>query len=151
MFENFTQRGRQVFVFADEEARRLNHAYIGTEHFLLGLIRVEEGLAARVLGSFGVELDRVRVTVAWIVGLGDEEVAVSELPLTPRMQTIIELAETYAHAAGSRKVGTAHLLLGLAREGNGVANLILSDDGASSEDIRDRVVDFISGQHQSPQ
>jgi ATP-dependent Clp protease ATP-binding subunit ClpC len=150
VFEGFTERARQVFVLADDEARRLKHAYIGTEHFLLGLVREDEGLAGRALASFGVEIDRVRRDVTRIVGAGDEDVPPGDLPLTPRMETIIELSEAEARAAGRQIVGTEHLLLGLAREGNGVANVILRDYGVSSEDIRKRVIDFISGRGQGP-
>jgi ATP-dependent Clp protease ATP-binding subunit ClpA len=143
--ENLTERARQVFVLADDEARRLNHAYIGTEHFLLGLLGDEEGLAGRVLRSFGVELERTRSDVARIVGPGDEAVPLGSLPLTPRMETIIELSRAEAETAGRQMVGTEHLLLGLAREGNGVANVILLDYGTSSEEIRARVHDVVSG------
>jgi ATP-dependent Clp protease ATP-binding subunit ClpC len=145
MFERVTEHARQVFVLADEEARRVNHAYIGTEHLLLGLVSEEEGLAGRILRSLGVELDRVRSDVAKIVGLGDEEVTAAELRLTPRMEDILALSRNEAHELGAGLVGTEHLLLGLAREGNGVANVILLDYGASSEDIRARVQDFVSG------
>jgi ATP-dependent Clp protease ATP-binding subunit ClpC len=142
MFERFTERARQVFVLADDEARRLKHAYIGTEHFLLGLIREDEGLAGRVLSSFGLELDRVRSDVVRMVGLGDEDVTADELPLTPRMETIIELAHAEAEAAGLEVVGTEHLLLALAREGHGVANVLLLEYRATSQDVRARVIDF---------
>lgn len=151
MLDRFSGHARQVFVLADEEARRLNHAYIGTEHFLLGLVGEEEGVAGRALRSFGVELDRVGSDVVRIVGLGDEDVPPSELPLTPRMETIIELSHAEAETAGRQTIDTEHLLLGLAREGNGVANLILRDYGVSSEDIRARVNDFVSGPGRRPQ
>jgi ATP-dependent Clp protease ATP-binding subunit ClpC len=150
VFERFTERARQVVVLADDEARRLNHAYIGTEHFLLGLVRQEEGLAARALASFGVEVDRVRSDVTRIVGLGDEQVAPGELPLTPRMPEIIALSKHEADQMGRKVIGTEHLLLGLAREGNGVANVILLGYGVRSEDIRVRVIDFISGRGRRP-
>ena len=145
MFERFTERARQVLVLADDEARRLRHAYIGTEHLLLGLIREEEALAARALGSFGVEIDRVRSDVERIVGMGDEIVPPGTLPLTPRMETIVELSKAEAQAAGMQIIGTEHLLLGLAREGNGVANVILWEYGVTSDDIRERVIDLVSG------
>ena len=150
MFERFTERARQVFVLADDEARRLGHAFIGTEHLLLGLLLEEEALTARALGSFGVEIDRLRADVVRMVGLGDEEVPPDALPLTPRMETIIDLSEAEAQAFGRELVGTEHLLLGLAREGNGVANLILFQYGVSSDDIRARVLDLVSGRGHSP-
>jgi ATP-dependent Clp protease ATP-binding subunit ClpC len=148
--DRFTERARQVFVLADDEARRMKHAYIGTEHLLLGLVREEESLAARALASLGVELERVRLDVARIAGLGDAEVAPGELPLTPRMENIVALSESQADEMGRQVVGTEHLLLGLAREGNGVANVILFEYGASSEDIRETVIDFVAGPGRRP-
>jgi ATP-dependent Clp protease ATP-binding subunit ClpC len=144
VFERFTESARQVFRFAGDEARRLNHAYIGTEHLLLGLIREEKGLAAQALRSCGVKLEVVRLDVARIVGLGDEEVTATDLPLTPRMASIVELSRAEADAGGRQVVGTEHLLLGLAREANGVANRILWDYGIRSNDVRERVTDFAS-------
>jgi ATP-dependent Clp protease ATP-binding subunit ClpC len=150
VFEGFSERARQVFVLADDEARRLGHAYIGTEHLLLGLVREEESLAARVLSSFGVDVDRLRSDVVRIVGLGDEDVPSERLPLTPRMDTILELSKAEAQSADRQVVGTEHLLLGLVREGNGVANLILFQYGVSSDDIRARVVGLVSGPGRLP-
>jgi ATP-dependent Clp protease ATP-binding subunit ClpC len=141
VFERLSERARQVFVLADDEARRLRHGYIGTEHLLLGLIR-DEGLAGRVLKSFGLEPEPVREEVVRIVGLGDEEVTAEELPVTPRVETIIELAEAEAEAAGVAVVGAEHLLLGLAREGHGVANIILRDYGGNPDEIRRRTLEF---------
>jgi ATP-dependent Clp protease ATP-binding subunit ClpC len=145
VFEGFTERARQVFVLADDEARRLRHAYIGTEHLLLGLVREEEALAARVLASFGVEIDRLRSDVVRIVGLGDEDVPPEALPLTPRMDAIVELSRAEAQSTDRQVVGTEHLLLGLAREGHGVANVILFEYGVRSDDIRERVTELLSG------
>jgi ATP-dependent Clp protease ATP-binding subunit ClpC len=102
------------------------------------------------LASFGLELDRTRSEVARIVGMGDEVSPPGTLPLTPRMETIIELSKAEAQAAGMQIVGTEHLLLGLAREGNGVANVILWEFGVTSDDVRERVIDFASGPGRRP-
>jgi ATP-dependent Clp protease ATP-binding subunit ClpC len=150
VFQGFTERAQQVFVLADDEARRLKHAYIGTEHFLLGLIREDAGLAARTLSSLGLEVDRVRSDVVRMVGLGDEDVAADELHLTPRMETIVELAYAEADAAGVKVVGTEHLLLALAGEGHGIANVLLVEYGATSEDVRARVTDLGSSSGRRP-
>jgi ATP-dependent Clp protease ATP-binding subunit ClpC len=149
VFGSFSEHTRQVAVLADYEARRLNHAYIGTEHLLLGLVRAE-GVAARALASFGLELERVRADVVRIVGRGDEKVTRRELPLTPRMTNIISLSRNKAEELGREVVDTEHLLLGLAHEGHGVANVILWEYGASSEDIRERVIDLVSGPGRPP-
>jgi ATP-dependent Clp protease ATP-binding subunit ClpC len=145
VFERFSGPARNVFVLADDEARRLRHAYIGTEHLLLGLLREDDGLAARVLHGSRVGLEEVRRDVTRIVGLGDAEVPPGELALTPRMQTIVELS--WAEAASTRHpvVGTGHLLLALAREGNGVANVILRDYGVASDDLRKAAIGLLSG------
>ena len=135
MFERFTERARQVVVLAQDEARALKHNYIGTEHILLGLLRNEEGLAARVLGSLGVTLDEARRQVARIVGSGEEAPA-GELPFTPRAKKALELALREALSLDHNYIGTEHILLGLVQEGEGVANHILADQGADSERIR---------------
>jgi ATP-dependent Clp protease ATP-binding subunit ClpC len=116
MFERFTPRARQVVVVAEDEARRLKHNYIGTEHLLLGLIREEEGMAARVLESFDVTVEEVRSQVSRIVGHGDE-LASGPIPFTPRVQKILDLALREALSLGHNYIGTEHLLLGLASEG----------------------------------
>jgi ATP-dependent Clp protease ATP-binding subunit ClpC len=131
---------------ARDEAARLNHHYIGTEHLLLGLLREEDGLAARVLFSFGIELGVVRRDVERIVGRGDEPVPSDvRLPLTPRMNDIIELSNAESELRGHPLTGTEHLLLGLVREGNGVANVILADLGAPGESIRQEIDRLLSG------
>src|SRR4051795_13362650 len=124
MFERFTERARQVVVLAQHEARTLRHNYIGTEHLLLGLLREEEGLAARVLGELGVTLEGSREQVANIVGEGDEGTT-GQIPFTPRAKRVLELSLSEATALGHGYVGTEHLLLGMAREGSGVAARIL--------------------------
>ena len=147
MFERFTERARQVVVLAQDEARRLRHNYIGTEHLLLGLLREEEGLAARVLESLGVALDDVRSQVARIIGQGDE-VATGMIPFTPRAKRVLELSLRESKAIGHNYVGTEHILLGLARENEGVASRVLLDHGIDAESIRDAVLAMLEG---SPQ
>src|SRR5712691_9721981 len=130
MFERFTERARQVVVLAQEEARALRHNYIGTEHLLLGLLREEEGIAARVLAELGVTLDDIRADVKRIVGLGDEPTR-GQIPFTPRAKKALELSLRAANELGHGFIGTEHVLLGLAREGNDVASRLLTDHGAS--------------------
>src|SRR5712692_7385061 len=115
MFERFTERARQVVVLAQEEARTLKHNYIGTEHILLGLLREEEGLAARVLESLDITVERVRAQVVRIVGSG-EEVTSGQIPFTPRAKKVLELALREALSLGHNSAGTEHILLGLVRE-----------------------------------
>src|SRR6058998_2601531 len=129
MFERFTERARQVVVLAQEEARTLKHNYIGTEHILLGLLREEEGLAARVVR---------------IVGSG-EEVTSGQIPFTPRAKKVLELALREALSLGHNYIGTEHILLGLVRENEGVAARILLDFDADSEKIRNEVIRMLSG------
>jgi ATP-dependent Clp protease ATP-binding subunit ClpA len=138
MFERFTERARMVVVYAQEEGRTLRHGYIGTEHILLGLVREEEGLAARVLASLGVSLEGVRDQVVRIVGSGDA-VASGQIPFTPRAKKILELALREAISLGHNYIGTEHLLLGLVREDDGVAVRILLDLGADPERIREEL------------
>src|SRR5215217_2660945 len=130
MFERFTERARQVVVLAQEEARTLKHNYIGTEHILLGLLREEEGLAARVLESLDITVERVRAQVVRIVGSG-EEVTSGQIPFTPRAKKVLELALREA--------------LSLGRENEGVAARILLDFDADSEKIRNEVIRMLSG------
>src|SRR4051794_37083946 len=144
MFERFTERARQVVVLAQEEARTLKHNYIGTEHILLGLLREEEGLAARVLESLDITVERVRAQVVRIVGSG-EEVTSGQIPFTPRAKKVLELALREALSLGHNYIGTEHILLGLVRENEGVAARILLDFDADSEKIRNEVVRMLSG------
>ena len=144
MFERFTERARQVVVLAQDEARALKHNYIGTEHILLGLLREEEGLAARVLESLDITVEEVRAQVARIVGQGDE-VTTGQIPFTPRAKKVLELALREAVALGHGYIGTEHILLGLARENEGVAARILLDFDADAEMIRDEVAHVLSG------
>ena len=144
MFERFTERARQVVVLAQDEARSLRHNYIGTEHLLLGLLREEEGLAARVLKSLGITLEEVRLQVARIIGQGDE-VSNGQIPFTPRAKKVLELSLREALELGHSYIGTEHLLLGLIRENEGVAARILLGFGADDELIRSRLISVLAG------
>ena len=144
MFERFTERARQVVVLAQDEARTLKHNYIGTEHILLGLLREEEGLAARVLDSLDITVEEVRAQVARIVGQGDE-VTTGQIPFTPRAKKVLELALREALSLGHNYIGTEHILLGLVRENEGVAARILLDFDADAEKIRNEIIRMLSG------
>jgi hypothetical protein len=144
MFERFTERARQVVVLAQDEARALKHNYIGTEHILLGLLREEEGLAARVLESLDITVEEVRAQVARIVGQGDE-VTTGQIPFTPRAKKVLELALREALSLGHNYIGTEHILLGLVRENEGVAARILLDFDAGREKLRGRIIGMLSG------
>ena len=139
MFERFTERARQVVVLAQDEARALKHNYIGTEHILLGLLREEEGLAARVLESLDITVERVRAQVVRIVGSG-EEVTSGQIPFTPRAKKVLELGLREALSLGHNYIGSEHILLGIARENEGVAARMLLDAGVDADAIRDAVV-----------
>jgi ATP-dependent Clp protease ATP-binding subunit ClpA len=139
VFERFTERARRVVVFAQEEARAFKHNYIGTEHILLGLLRVEEGLAARVLGSLEITVESVRTEVEQIVGHGEETTA-GQIPFTPRAKKVLELALREALAIGHNYIGTEHILLGLVRENEGVAARIMLDLGADDARVRDEIL-----------
>src|SRR5919202_31603 len=134
-FEKFTKRARRVLTFAQEEAQRLNHNYIGTEHLLLGLIREEEGLAAKVLRDLGLDQTRVRQVIEEIVGRGQASPG-TRLSLTPRTKRVIELAVDEARRMGHHYIGTEHLLLGLIREGDGIAVNVLKSLGVSPDKVR---------------
>jgi ATP-dependent Clp protease ATP-binding subunit ClpC len=134
-FEKFSERARRVLTIAQEEARSLNHSYIGTEHILLGLVREEEGVAARVLTNLGIGLSKVRSAVEFIIGRGDKP-GTGETGLTPRAKKVIELAIDEARQMGHNYIGTEHLLLGLLREGEGVASSVLDSFGITLERAR---------------
>ncbi len=144
MFERFTERARRAVVHAQDEARGLKHNYIGTEHLLLGLLREEEGLAAHVLESLGVTIEESRAQVATIIGQGDE-VASGQIPFTPCSKKVLELSLREALSLGHNYIGTEHVLLGVARENEGVASRILLDLGADAEKIRNEVVRLLGG------
>ncbi|MBI4310239.1 MAG: NDP-hexose 4-ketoreductase, partial [Chloroflexi bacterium] len=135
-FEKFSERARKVLSLAQEEAQRFNHNYIGTEHILLGLVRETDGVAARVLTNLGVELSKVRSAVEFIIGRGERRPAPGEIGLTPRAKKVIELAVDEARRLNHHYIGTEHLLIGLMREGEGVAAGVLESLGVSLEKVR---------------
>ena len=139
MFERFTEKARQVVVLAQDESRELKHNYIGTEHLLLGVLREEEGVAARVLESLKISLEEVRAQVARIIGYGDE-VRTGQIPFTPRAKRVLELALRESQALGHNSIGTEHILLGLVRVSDGVAARVLLDFGADAEVVRNAVL-----------
>ncbi len=144
MFERFTDRARRVVVLAQEEARLLNHNYIGTEHILLGLIHEGEGVAARGLESLGIDLDSVRAKVIEIIGQGSQAPS-GHIPFTPRAKKVLELSLREALQLGHNYIGTEHILLGLIREGEGVAAQVLQKLGAELHKVRQTVIQLLSG------
>src|SRR5437867_8970727 len=146
-FDRFNGRAKRVLALAQNEAVLLNHNYIGVEHLLLGLIREGEGVAARVLDSLGVELSKVRAAVEFTVGRGDSTTAPSEITLSPRTKKVIELAIDEARKLGHSHVGTEHLLLGLVREGEGIASGVLESLGISLEALRRKVMETLGQPH----
>src|ERR671931_236940 len=146
-FDRFNDRAKRVLALAQDEAIRFNHNYIGTEHLLLGLVREGEGVAARVLDSLGVELSKVRTAVEFIIGRGDSTTSPSEITLSPRTKKVIELAIDEARKLGHSHVGTEHLLLGLVREGEGIASGVLESLGVSLEKVRHQVIATLGQQH----
>jgi len=142
-FEKFSERARRVLTIAQEEARALNHSYIGTEHILLGLVREEEGVAAKVLTNLGIGLSKVRSAVEFIIGRG-EKPGSGETGLTPRAKKVIELAIDEARQMGHNYIGTEHLLLGLLREGEGVASSVLDSFGITLERARSEVTHILT-------
>ncbi len=144
MFERFTDRARRVIVLAQEEARMLNHNYIGTEHILLGLIHEGEGIAARALESLGVTLAEVREQVQDIIGAGPQASS-GHIPFTPRAKKVLELSMREAIQLNHSYIGTEHILLGMVRANEGVANQILTKLGAEPAQVRQAVMDLISG------
>src|ERR687892_1264916 len=143
-FDRFNDRAKRVLALSQDEAIRFNHNYIGTEHLLLGLVREGEGVAARVLDSLGVELSKVRTAVEFIIGRGDSTTSPSEITLSPRTKKVIELAIDEARKLGHSHVGTEHLLLGLVREGEGIASGVLESLGVSLDKVRHEVIRVLS-------
>ena len=141
--DKFTERAKKVLVYAQDEATRFNHNYIGTEHLLLGLVREGEGIAAQVLTNLGVELNKVRSAVEFIIGRG-ERMVVGDITLTPRAKRVIELSIEEARRLGHNYIGTEHLLLGLVREGEGIAAGVLESLGVNLEKVRSQVVQVVS-------
>src|SRR5258705_6430233 len=144
MFERFTDRARRVVVLAQEEARMLNHNYIGTEHILLGLIHEGEGVAAKALESLGLSQEAVRRQVEEIIGQG-ERAPSGHIPFTPRAKKVLELALREALQLGHNYIGTERILLGLIREGEGVAAQVLVKLGADLNRVRQQVIQLLHG------
>lgn len=142
-FDKFTERARRVLSLAQEEAQRFNHNYIGTEHLLLGLVREGDGLAAKVLANLGIELNKVRSAVEFIIGRGDRP-PTGEVGLTPRAKKVIELAVDEARRLNHHYIGTEHLLLGLVREGEGIAAGVLESLGVNLEKVRAETTRILS-------
>ena len=144
IFERFTDRARRVVVLAQEEARMLNHNYIGTEHILLGLIHEGEGVAAKALEALGISLEAVRQQVEEIIGQGQQAPS-GHIPFTPRAKKVLELSLREALQLGHNYIGTEHILLGLIREGEGVAAQVLVKLGADLNRVRQQVIQLLSG------
>jgi ATP-dependent Clp protease ATP-binding subunit ClpC len=144
MFERFTDRARRVVVLAQEEARMLNHDYIGTEHLLLGLIREGDGYAARALESLGISLDAVRQQVEEIIGQGQQAPS-GPVPFTPRAKKVLELSLRESVQLGHNSIGPEHILLGMLREGDGVAAQVLVALGADLNRVRQQVIQLVHG------
>ena len=144
MFERFTDRSRRVIVYAQEEARLLNHNYIGTEHILLGLAHEGDGVAARALESLGISLEQIRQRVEEIIGAGTHPPK-GHVPFTPRAKKVLELSLREARQLGHDYIGTEHILLGLVREGEGVAAQVLVRSGAELGTVREALVQLLSG------
>src|SRR5271169_3437546 len=142
MFERFTDRARRVVVLAQEEARRLDHNYIGTEHLLLGLIRESDGVAAKALESLGISLDAVRQQVEEIIGQGQQAPS-GHIPFTKRAKKALEMSLRESVQLGHNYIGTEHILLGLLREGDGVAAQVLMKLGADLNRVRQQVIQLL--------
>jgi len=143
MFNRFTERARKVIVYAKEEARRFNHDYIGTEHLLLGLIREGEGVAAAVLQKLGLDLETIRIEVEKLVQPGPQTQVLGDIPFTPRSKKALELAAEEARALGHNYIGTEHLLLGLVKEGEGMAYRVLLNLGLDLGKLRNEVMELL--------
>jgi ATP-dependent Clp protease ATP-binding subunit ClpC len=144
MFERFTERARRAVVLAQEEARKLDHGYIGTEHLLLGLIHEGEGVAARALESLGISLKTVREQVVARVGRGQQPPS-GHIPFTKRAKQVLELSLRESRELGHGYIGTEHILLAIVREGNGVAAQVLTGLGASLDRVRQQVIELLRG------
>src|SRR5215467_4581456 len=145
MHDKFTERVRKVIYLAREEAARLQHDYIGTEHLLLGVIREGEGIAATVLNNLGVDLDHIRLAVENMVSSSGGTMTIGEIPFTPRAKRVLELAVDEARSLGHNYVGTEHLLLGLIREGEGVAAKVLLELGVDRKRVREETLKLLGG------
>jgi ATP-dependent Clp protease ATP-binding subunit ClpA len=142
-FDKFTERARKVLSLAQEEAQRFNHQYIGTEHLLLGLVREGDGVAAKVLRDLGVDLNKVRSAVEFIINRGDR-IVLGDIGLTPRAKKVIELTVDEARRLNHQYIGTEHLLLGLVREGEGIAAGVLESLGVTLEKVRTQTIQVLN-------
>jgi ATP-dependent Clp protease ATP-binding subunit ClpA len=150
MFERFTDRARRVIVLAQEEARLLNHNYIGTEHLLLGLAHEGQGVAAKALELLGIRVEGLRSQVEQVIGQG-QRAPTGHIPFTPRAKKVLELSLREAKQLGHNYIGTEHLLLGLIREGEGVAAQVLVKLGADLSRVRQQVIQLLSGSASGPE
>src|SRR6267143_4121427 len=146
-FDRFNDRAKRVLALAQDEAIRFNHNYIGTEHILLGLAREGEGVAAKALDALDITLAKVRTAVEFIIGRGDSTTSPSEITLSPRTKKVIELAIDEARKLGHSHVGTEHLLLGIVREGEGIASGVLESLGVGLEKVRHQIIATLGQQH----
>src|SRR5262249_43240076 len=146
MFDRFTDRARKVMGLARQEAPRLNHEYIGTEHVLLGLVKEGSGVAANVLKNMNVDLKKIRLEIEKIVKTGPNMVTMGQLPFTPRAKKVLELSLEEASNLGHNYIGTEHLLLGLIRENDGIAAQVLMNLGIKLEDVREEVLEFLGAE-----
>jgi ATP-dependent Clp protease ATP-binding subunit ClpC len=147
MFNRFTERARKVLVLAKEEARRFSHDYIGTEHILLGLIREGEGVACAVLQNLGIDLERLRLEIEKLISPGSAAPVLGDIPFTPRAKKALELAAEEARQLGHNYIGTEHILLGLIREGEGVASQVLFSLGVDLKRVREEISALLGGIH----
>ncbi|WP_218059038.1 ATP-dependent Clp protease ATP-binding subunit [Orenia metallireducens] len=145
IFSRFTDRSRKVMALSQEEAKRFNHNYIGTEHLLLGLIKEGEGIAAKALKASGFSLEQLRKKVEEMIGKGNEEVADNNLPFTPRTKKVLNLSLEEARRLGHNYIGTEHLLLGLLKEGEGIAARVLNEEGAEFNKIQSEIIKLLGG------
>ncbi len=146
MFNRFTERAKKVIILARQEAGRLNHDYIGTEHLLLGLVKVGGGVAAEVLESLGLSLQKIRLEVEKMVQPGPSTLSIGEIPFTPRAKKVLDLAVEEARAIGHNYIGTEHILLGLVKEGEGVASQVLENLGINLDSLRGKVLELLGAQ-----
>jgi len=150
MFQRFTDRARRTVVFAQDEARGLNHNWIGTEHLLLAIIREGQGVGAKSLEALGISLDAVRQQVEEVIGRGQEPVGDGHISFTPRAKKVLELSLREALQLGHDYIGTEHILLGLIREGDGVAAQVLVRMGCDLNRVRHQVIVLLSGRQGRP-
>lgn len=145
MFERFTERARRVLGLAQEEAKRLGHDYVGTEHILLGLVREGEGVAAEVISNLGISLESIRIEVEKVAPKGSEMLTYGDVPFTPHAKRVLELSVEEARRLGHNYIGTEHLLLGLIREGEGIGSKVLINLGISLDTVRDEAMNLLGG------